>query len=192
MSTDIISGRPCPGERENASLGALFGAFLKVSLCGFGGGIVWARRIAIEQRQWISDDEFTDIISFCQFMPGPNVIGIAVCVGMKLRGAPGAMAAVAGFILIPWTIGFSLGWLYLRYARPAVFQNILTGISAAAAGLLIATGIRMLMSLRTRPLVIAALAFGGMTFTRLPFLAVLFGLALLSITLEQMQTGRSR
>jgi chromate transporter len=60
------------------SLGALFIAFLKVSLCGFGGGPVWARRVAVEQRRWVSEDEFADILSLCQFMPGPNVIGIAV------------------------------------------------------------------------------------------------------------------
>jgi len=65
------------------SLEALFIAFLKVALGGFGSGVVWARRIAVEQRQWISEEEFADILSLCQFMPGPNVIGIAVCVGAR-------------------------------------------------------------------------------------------------------------
>jgi hypothetical protein len=87
-------------------LGGLFIAFLKVSLCGFGGGIVWAHRIAVEQRRWISEEEFADVLSLCQFMPGPNVVGVAVCVGARLRGLAGAMAAVAGFLLIPWIIGF--------------------------------------------------------------------------------------
>src|SRR5262244_860 len=62
-------------------LAALFTAFLIVSLCGFSGGIVWARRIAVENRRWISDHEFADIVSLSQFMPGPNIIGIAVCIG---------------------------------------------------------------------------------------------------------------
>src|SRR5580704_14201407 len=90
-------------------LAALFIAFLKVSLCGFGGGLVWARRIAVEQHQWLSEEEFADIVSLCQFMPGPNVVGIAVCVGAKLRGLIGSTAAVCGFVLIPWAAGFSLG-----------------------------------------------------------------------------------
>lgn len=120
--------------------GALFIAFLKVSLCGFGGGLVWAHRTVVEQRRWISEEEFADILSLCQFMPGPNVVGIAVCAETKLRGSIGAIAAVSGFVLISWTIGFSLGVLYLQYAHLAVLQNILGGISAAATGLLIASG----------------------------------------------------
>jgi chromate transporter len=71
---------------EHVALAALFVAFLRVSLCGFGGGLVWARLIAVEQRRWINEAEFADILSLCQFMPGPNVVGVAVCVGAKLRG----------------------------------------------------------------------------------------------------------
>jgi hypothetical protein len=86
---------------ERVSLVALFIAFLRVSLLGFGGGLVWARRIVVEQRRWTGDEEFTDILSLCQFMPGPNIIGIAVCVGARLRGLIGTIAAVSGFVLIP-------------------------------------------------------------------------------------------
>jgi chromate transport protein ChrA len=85
---------------QTVRLAALFNAFLAVSLCGVGGGggIVWARRIAVESRRWISDREFADIVSLCQFMPGPNIVGIAVCVGAKMRGAIGTIAALCGFL----------------------------------------------------------------------------------------------
>ncbi len=63
------------------SLRALFLAFLTVALLGFGGGIVWAHRITVDQRRWLSEPDFADIMSLCQFMPGPNVVGIAVCTG---------------------------------------------------------------------------------------------------------------
>src|ERR1700684_3942078 len=129
---------------EPVSLASLFLAFLQVSLFGAGGGIVWAHRISVEQRIWLAEEEFTDILSLCQFMPGPNVIGIAVCVGARLRGSAGAIAATSGFVLIPWTIGFSLGVLYLGYAHLTVLRDILAGVSAVAAGLLIATGIRIM------------------------------------------------
>ena len=81
--TDMAQGQEL---ESSASLGALFTAFLIVSLCGIGGGggIVWARRIAVDKRRWISDREFADIVSLCQFMPGPNIVGIAVCVGAKM------------------------------------------------------------------------------------------------------------
>ena len=120
-------------------LDALFIAFLKVAFCGLGGGVVWARRIAVEQRRWINEEEFADILSLCQFMPGPNVVGIAVCVGAKVRGLAGAIAAAGGFVFIPLAIGFLFGVFYLEYAHLPVLQKILAGVSSAAAGLLIAT-----------------------------------------------------
>jgi chromate transporter len=168
---------------EPASLGSLFLAFLKVALFGAGGGIVWAHRIAVEQRSWLAEEEFTDILSLCQFMPGPNVIGIAVCIGAHLRGVAGALAATAGFVLLPGTIGFSLGILCLQYAHFIILRHILAGVSAAAAGLLIAAGARMLTPHRKRWLawITAALAFAGVVFTKLPLLLVLFGVASLGI-----------
>jgi chromate transporter len=171
--------------QTTVSLSALFVAFLKVAFYGLGGGLVWARRIAVEQHRWISEEEFTDILSICQFMPGPNIVGIAVCTGARLRGLAGAVAAASGFVLIPLTIGFLVGVLYLSHAHLGALQNVLGGASAAAAGLLIATGIRMLIPCLHRPsaLIVAACSFGGMSFTHLPLLAVLLGTSLLSIVM---------
>jgi chromate transporter len=176
------------------TLGALFGAFLKVSMYGFGGPIVWARRIIVEERGWLGEAEFADILSFCQFLPGPNVVGVTVCIGARFRGPAGALAALAGFILVPWTVGFALGAMLLSYAHTAVLQGFLRGIAAAAAGLIIATGIRLLMPHRPRPvaLAIAALAFAGLAVLRLPLLIVVLGLVPLSIALARPQQAPAR
>src|SRR6185437_14022188 len=134
-----------PGAAPPVTLPALFTAFLRVSLCGFGGGLVWARRMVVERQRWLDEEDFADLLSLCQFMPGPNIASITVCVGAKLRGAPGAAAALAGFILIPWIVGFAIGVTILGYAHHPMLRSILSGVSAAAAGLLIATGIRLLL-----------------------------------------------
>jgi len=178
---------------DRVTLGALFVGFLKVSLLGFGGGLVWARRIVVEQRRWMDHQEFAEILTLCQFMPGPNIVGITTCVGSRLRGLVGAVAAVSGFILIPWTVGLSLGGLYLRFAHLAVLQNILGGLSAAAAGLMIATGIRLLMPHRRRrtALLSAALAFTGMAVAKLPLLVVLLGLAPISIAIAGIAKAKA-
>jgi chromate transporter len=177
-------------------LRALFTAFLMIALCSVGGGsgIVWARRSAVENRRWISDAEFADIVSLCQFMPGPNIVGIAVCVGAKMRGAIGTVAALAGFLVIPWTVGLSLGVLYLRYAHLTILQDILGGSAAAAAGLLIATGLRLLLPHRRRPAawLFAALACGLMISGRLPLLMVLFGLVPISVAVARIEKKRAR
>lgn len=181
------SGRP-------VTLGMLFFGFLKVGLCAFGGGLVWARRLVVERRQWMTDTEFAEVLSLCQLLPGPNIAGITVCVGSKLRGPQGALAALSGFIAVPWTIGFSLGALYLGYAHFGVLRNILGGISAAAAGLVVATGVRLLVAQRARPegLLFASLAFAGMMFAKLPLVAVLIGLAPLSIAAAAIAAGKAR
>jgi chromate transporter len=101
---------------------------------------------------------------------------------------------VAGFILLPWTLGLALSSLVLRHAELGVVRGILGGLSAAAAGLLIATGIRLLMPHRSRPtaLLFAACAFAGMALTKLPLLIVLFGLAPLSIAATAVESARAR
>ena len=179
-----------PEQQLRISLAALFVAFLQVSLCGFGGGLVWARRMVVDRQRWLDEQEFADLLSLCQFMPGPNIASITVCVGAKLRGAAGAAAALAGFILIPWTVGFAIGVAILEYAYHPVLRNVLAGVSAAAAGLLIATGLRLLMPHRRRPaaLLSAAVAFAAIVFAKLPLLLVVLALAPLSIAAARFET----
>ena len=175
------------------SLPALFGEFLRASLCGLGGGPVWVRNAVVDRRGWVNDAEFADILSLCQFMPGPNVVGISICVGEKLRGGAGALAALGGFLVIPWAIGFAIGVLLLEYAHLPLLRNVLGGVSATAAGLLIATGIRLLLPHRRRPAAVlfATLAFGLMAFAKLPLLVVLFTLAPLSIAAAAIGGARA-
>lgn len=185
---------PRTTSRQSVELGVLFLACLKISFCGFGGGLFWARRVVVEQRQWMDDQEFAETLTLCQLMPGPNIVGITVCVGAKLRGPIGAIAAVAGFVLLPLMLGLSLGAVILQYAQFAVLQNSLAGLSSTAAGLLIGTGLRLAVQQRDRPtaLLFAALAFAGMAFTRLPLPIVLVALAPLSIAATFLETPRPR
>jgi chromate transporter len=179
---------------EPVALHTLFFGFLKLSLCSFGGGLLWAHRLVVEQRQWMDDQEFGETLTLCQLLPGPNIAGITVCVGTKLRGSIGAITAVAGFILVPLTVGLSLAGLVLRQAHLSVVQSTLGGLSATAAGLLIGTGLRLLMPLRSRPaaLLFACLAFACMAFTRLPLPAVLIGLAPFAVAAAGLERARPR
>ncbi|HVC56503.1 MAG TPA: chromate transporter [Stellaceae bacterium] len=167
------------------TLHSLFVAFLKVSLCAFGGPLVWVRRMVVERQHWLTDQEFAELLSFCQFLPGPNVVSLTVCVGAKFRGLAGSLAALAGFTVIPCILGFSLGALLLSHAHNGLLQDVLRGISAAAAGLIIGTGIRLLMPHRRRPaaLLFCALAFAGLAVAKLPLLIVVVVLLPLSVAI---------
>ena len=186
------------GQRPHqaVSLPELFIAMLKVSLYGVGGGtsLVWARRIAVEQRRWLTEEEFADVVSLCQFMPGPNIVGIATCIGTWLHGAVGAVVAAAGFLLVPGMIGFGVGLLWLQNADHPVVGHVLGGIASVGAGLLIATGIRMLMPYRARraALLFAAAAFGLIVIAKLPLAIVLLAVAPLSIAAAFLQRGGAR
>ena len=174
-------------EEENPAaeiaLAALFVGFLKISMCAFGGPVVWARRFIVERYRWLDDREFVEMLSFCQFLPGPNIVSLAVCIGAKFRGGAGALASLAGFIVMPWSVGFAAGALLLSYADAGVLQGVLRGIAAAAAGLIIGTGLKLLLPQRRRPasLLFAALAFAGLGLAKLPLLAVVIVLLPLSI-----------
>ena len=190
MADSPGAGQPAP----RVTLPALFITFLTVSMYGFGGPIVWARRIIVDQRGWLGDLEFADILSFCQFLPGPNVVSLSVCLGAKFRGPVGALAALAGFILVPWTVGFTLGAVLLSYAQNALLQGVLRGIAATAAGLIVATGLRLLAPYRRRPvaLAFAGLAFVGLAIAKLPLLIVVLGLVPLSIAFARPEPARAR
>ena len=181
---------------ERASLPALFIGFLKVAFfsIGGGGGIVFSRRLVVEQRCWMDDHDFAEILSLCQFMPGPNLVGVAVWVGARLRGMTGAIASLTGFTVIPLTIGFLLGTWCLQNTDLAILQGILGGVSAAAAGLVIGTGLRLLVPYRDHPmaLLFAAVAFGGLVFTKLPLLIIIIALVPLSVTIAAISSAREQ
>jgi chromate transporter len=188
----MASFAEAPQPLNSASLGGLFYEFLKVSLFGFGGGIVLAHRGAVERRRWLTESEFADAVTLCQFLPGPNVVGIAICTGAKTRGLSGALAAFAGFALVPGALGFALALIYLGQTRIPVVQSILAGISPAAAGLMIGTGLRLLKPHRRHAptILIAALAFAGLAIAKLPLLSVLVTVAPLSVAIAVFRARR--
>jgi chromate transporter len=69
MPSRLFAGRTlrrdAPGAVPPVTLSALFIAFLKVSLCGFGGGLVWARRMVVDRQRWLNEQEFADLLSLC-------------------------------------------------------------------------------------------------------------------------------
>jgi chromate transporter len=175
------------------ALAALFGAFQKAALCSLGGGLLaWTRRVVVEERRWMGEAEFADTLSLYQFLPGANIANLSVCVGGKLRGAAGAAAAFLGLTLLPLTAALLLGVGYHEIAGFALVRRVLGSVSSAAAGLVIATGLRMLLPQRHRPaaLIFAALAFAGMTVSRLPLPLVLAVLAPLSIAAAARRRAR--
>jgi chromate transporter len=167
---------------------ALFVAFAKISLAGFGGVLVWARRGIVDQHRWMTADEFNETYALCHFLPGPNVVNLSVVFGSRFRGIPGSIAAFAGLLGPPVVIMTILAALYARYGEIDALRRILAGVSCAAVGLLLSAVFRMMMPLVKRrdlvALVLLATVFVAIGLLRLPLPAVLLVAIPLSIALS--------
>jgi chromate transporter len=176
------------------SLIALFFAFAKMSLAGFGGVLVFARRGIVEQHRWMTAEEFNETFALCHFLPGPNIVNLSVVFGARFRGIAGGIAAFAGLIGPPLVIVTVLAALYARFGQVDALRRTLAGVSCAAVGLLISVVFRMMMPLiKKRDLVslaVLAAVFVAIGIARLPLQAVLLVAIPLSIVITVVMRKR--
>jgi len=179
--------RPAPFE--------LFMAFAKMSLAGFGGVLVWARRAIVDQHRWMTPEEFNEAFALCHFLPGPNIVNLSVVFGARFRGIPGSIAAFLGLVGPPVVIVTVLAAIYAHYGQIPALQRTLAGISCAAVGLFLAVILRMTMPLLKRrdPVTLALLAavFVAIGLLRLPLVPVLLTAIPLSVALTFMMRRRA-
>ncbi|MBS0245627.1 MAG: chromate transporter [Proteobacteria bacterium] len=181
--TDVAESGPT---LVRPSLGELFMAFVAVALSGFGGALPWARRMIVERKRWMTAEEFNEDFALSQFLPGPNVVNFSVVFGARIAGAAGAAVAFVGLMGPPLLIVTVIAVLYAHYGDLEVLSHILSGISAAAAGLIIAMTIKMAKPLFARigwPAAIAIVAFVGVAIVRWPLPLVLVVLAPIAFAL---------
>ncbi|UCV08793.1 chromate transporter [Dechloromonas denitrificans] len=170
-----------PESPSRPDLRALFLGFSTVGLSGFGGVLPFARRMLVEERRWMSPEEFNAQLGLCQFLPGPNVVNLAVIVGKRYQGLAGAIVAPVGLLAGPVAVVLLLALLYDAYGSLPLVQSMLRGIAAVGAGLLFAMAWRMGMAIKDKlaflpftVMVVAAIAW-----LRWPMLWVMLsGLAL--------------
>jgi chromate transporter len=139
-ATDPAASAP-PAHRP--SVLELFVAFSTISLYGFGGVLAWSRRMLVEKKKWMTPAEFNDAYALCQFLPGPNIVNLAVVFGRNIRGVPGAMVAMVGLIGPSMLIVIFFGFLYATYGDIDALRRMFTGVAAAAAGLVISVSAKM-------------------------------------------------
>src|SRR5580698_8165674 len=159
------------------SLLELFVAFAKMSLAGFGGVLVFARRAIVDQHRWMTADEFNETFALCHFLPGPNIVNLTMVFGSRFRGIAGGIAAFAGLLGPPVVIMTILATLYARFGDVEALRRALAGVSCAAVGLLISVAIRMMLPLIKRRdaagLIVLLAVFVAIGIARLPLPAVL-------------------
>ena len=155
----------------------LFIAFATISLSGFGGVLAWSRRMLVEERKWMTAEEFNEAYALCQFLPGPNIVNLSVVFGRSIRGVPGALVALVGLIGPGVAIVTFFGFLYAVFGDIDALQRMFTGVAAAAAGLVISTAAKMAGPLVSQRFggahLVAAAAFVAIGLLRWPIYWVL-------------------
>ncbi len=164
------------------SLSDIFFTFNALALQGFGGVLSVAQRVLVEQKRWLTQAQFVEILSMGQILPGPNVVNMSLMVGDRYFGWRGALAALGGMLLLPMVIVLMLTALYTQFADQVLVGGALRGMGAVAAGLILATGFKLLASLKTNVLglpvclTLAALTLVAVAVLRWPLVWVLLGL----------------
>jgi chromate transporter len=177
---------PPPVLRQRVSRLDLFAAFAKVGLIGFGGVAPYARRVIVEERGWLGEEDYAEVLGFGQTLPGANTVNAAVIIGDRFQGASGALVAVLALLAGPLVILVGVALLYDRLAHLAPVQGALAGVASGAAGLVIGTGLKMGRRLRADPtgLLLAAAALVAVAVLKAPLVAVVLGLAPLGLAVR--------
>jgi len=110
---------------------------LRLGLTSFGGPVAhlgYQRRAFVEQRGWLDDRAFGELVALCQALPGPGSSQLSLAVGRLRAGWPGAIAAWVGFTLPSALLMGLLGVLVARAAVPEAgpVAGAVAGLKAAA------------------------------------------------------------
>jgi chromate transporter len=176
------------GRQQPHSLTDLFLSFTLLALQGFGGVLAIVQREMVERKRWLTREEFVEDWAVAQIMPGPNVVNLSLMIGGRYFGLPGAMAALAGMLVIPLIVILLLALVYAHYATHPGVAGALRGMGAVAAGLIAAVGLKLFGALKTNPLGmplcigLGMLCFVAVALLHWPLVYVLFGLGTVACT----------
>lgn len=174
------------------SLWHLFTAFSVLALQGFGGVIAVAQRELCERHRWLTPQDFVEMLSGAQVLPGPNVCNLSLMIGDRFFGWRGALVALAGMIAAPMALMLVLAWLLGEASSVAHVRGLITGalggIAAVAAGQIVGTVLKLAAPIKHHvlgwPVCVAlmASAFLMMSWLHWPLLWVLLGLGAMTCT----------
>ena len=159
----------------------LFWSFTWLALQGFGGVLAVVQRELVEKKRWMTREQFVEDWAVAQIMPGPNVVNLSMMIGGRYFGLRGALSALAGMLTLPLLVVLLLAVLYGQVAEYPVAQNALRGMGAVAAGLITATGIKLIAALERNAMGmgvcigLATVTFVAIGLLRWPLLWVLLG-----------------
>jgi chromate transporter len=123
-------------------LASLYAVFFRLGLFSLGGGMsAWLYREIVEARRWVSREVFLAGYALGQVLPGVNSTNVTVYIGQRLRGAPGAVVALAGLLSGPFVIVLAAAASYRYLLQIPGFDAAMAGVAAVAVGMLLRLGV---------------------------------------------------
>lgn len=187
---------PVPAPARPRSLTDLFVSFTLLALQGFGGVAAVIERELVEHKRWLTQEEFLEDWAVAQVLPGPNVVNLSMMIGARYFGLRGALAALAGMLVVPLILVLLLAVLHGRIGPHPGVDGAFRGMAAVSAGLFGAAALRMSVALAKNPIslpwciVLGTAAFVLVALLRTPLAYVLLGVGGLSCVLCYQRLGR--
>jgi chromate transporter len=184
-----------PALRAPHSPGEIFRVFNRLAMQGFGGVLPIAQRELVERERWLTQQQFVELLSTSQVLPGPNIVNLSLMFGDRHFGWRGAAAALGGMMVLPLVLVLVLAALYAQLAAHPMVAGALRGMGAVAAGLVIATALKLTITLRKSPLgtpactLFGALTFAAIGWLRWPLVWVLLALGGAAIAVAWRRIG---
>lgn len=179
MTPSVIPSQAPPTRAQPSSKTDLFLSFTFLALQGFGGVLAVVQRELVEKKRWLTLEEFVEDWAVAQILPGPNVVNLSLMIGDRYFGLTGALAALAGILAAPLVIVIALAALFAGVSDLPQVQGALRGMGAVAAGLITATGLKLIAALKGNPMgtpvsiACAAMTFVAIGLLRIPLVWVL-------------------
>jgi chromate transporter len=139
-------------------LASLYAVFFRLGLFSFGGGMsAWLYREIVDVRRWVSREVFLSGYALGQILPGVNSTNVTVYIGQRLRGASGAVAALAGLLSGPFVIVLAVATAYHYLLRVPGFDAAMAGVASVAVGMLLRLGVVLARRVPWSPVPVAVM-----------------------------------
>lgn len=178
-----------------ARLRELAALFLKLGTISFGGPaahIAMMEAEVVRKRQWVTQQQFLDMLGAANLIPGPTSTEMAINMGFVRAGWPGLCVAGASFILPAALITGAFAWAYVRFGTMTQAVSVLAGIKAAVIAVI---GIAIFRLGRTAVRGVGLAALGGLAlaafFLGVNPLVILFGGGFLGMVVRRAASLRA-
>jgi len=158
-------------------------AFGKIGLLSFGGPaaqISLMHKVLVDEKKWLSEQQYLNALSFCMLLPGPEAMQLATYAGWRINGVIGGLLSGLLFVLPGAVVIFALAMLYALYGDLPLMSMLFLGIKAAVLVVVLEALLKVSRRALKEPVhwVIAGLAFIGIFFLALPFPLIVLAAAI--------------